>query len=100
MILDSDNISPNRNTFTMVIDSYSRASSNTNAGLKAEELLDQMRQLQAAGNSDVEPDSVCYASVIRAKQASKPGSGTISDLSEFDKVKIMRELQIENWPFQ
>eukprot|EP00985_Skeletonema_marinoi_P030343 scaffold31682_cov212-Skeletonema_marinoi.AAC.11 len=99
-VLDSDNISPNRNTFTMVIDSYSRASSNTNAGLKAEELLDQMRQLQAAGNSDVEPDSVCYASVIRAKQASKPGSGTISDLSEFDKVKIMRELQIENWPFQ
>eukprot|EP00986_Skeletonema_menzelii_P008525 scaffold3623_cov136-Skeletonema_menzelii.AAC.1 len=100
VILDSDTLSPNRNTFTMVIDSYSRSSSNANAGLKAEELLDQMRELQAAGNSEVEPDSVCYASVIRAKQASQPSSGTISDLSDFDKVQLMRELQIETWPFQ
>ncbi|KAL7494095.1 hypothetical protein ACHAWT_004626 [Skeletonema menzelii] len=100
VILDSDTLSPNRNTFTMVIDSYSRSSSNANAGLKAEELLDQMRELQAAGNSEVEPDSVCYASVIRAKQASQPSSGTINDLSDFDKVQLMRELQIETWPFQ
>jgi len=98
VILDAD-ISPNRNTFTMVIDSYSRASSTTNAGLKAEELLDQMRQLQAAGNPNVEPDSVCYASVIRCKQASTPPR-PISELTEFEKLQLMRELQIENWPFQ
>jgi len=97
-ILDAD-ISPNRNTFTMVMDSYSRASSTTNAGKKAEELLDQMRQLQAAGNPDVEPDSVCYASVIRCKQASTPPRA-IGDLTEFEKLQLMRELQIENWPFQ
>jgi hypothetical protein len=95
--LDSG-IKPNRNTFTIVIDSYSRATSTTNAGKKAEELLDQMRQLHAAGNTDVEPDNVCYASVIRCKQASKQAS--ISDLTEFDKLQLMRELQIEKWPFQ
>jgi pentatricopeptide repeat protein len=97
VILDSG-IKPNRNTFTIVIDSYSRATSTTNAGKKAEELLDQMRQLHAAGNTDVEPDNVCYASVIRCKQASKQAS--ISDLTEFDKLQLMRELQIEKWPFQ
>jgi pentatricopeptide repeat protein len=96
-ILDSE-IEPNRNTFTMVIDSYSRSSSTANAGVKAEELLDQMRQLHAAGNANVEPDSVSYASVIRCKQAST--SKPINELTEFDKLQLMRELQIENWPFQ
>ncbi len=97
-ILDSETIQPNRNTFTMVIDSYSRSSSTANAGVKAEELLDQMRQLHAAGNANVEPDSVCYASVIRCKQAST--SKPINELTVFDKLQLMRELQIENWPFQ
>ena len=96
VILDSDSLSPNRNTFTMVIDSYSRGSPN--AGVKAEELLDQMRELHAAGNSDVEPDGVSYASVIRAKQASEPLN--VRDLTEFDKLELMRDLQIEKWPFQ
>lgn len=97
VILDTD-MSPNRNTFTMVIDSYSRASSTENAGKKAEELLDQMRQLHAGGNPDMEPDSVCYASVIRCKQASKT-SRTISDLTEFEKLSLKNILQIEKWPF-
>jgi pentatricopeptide repeat protein len=97
-VLDSETIQPNRNTFTMVIDSYSRSSSTANAGVKAEELLDQMRQLHAAGNANVEPDSVSYASVIRCKQAST--SKPINELTEFDKLQLMRELQIENWPFQ
>ena len=52
-ILESPNMTPNRNTFTMVIDSYARSKSSI-AGQKAEELLDQMRELHVAGNNEVE----------------------------------------------
>ena len=52
-MLGSLNVKPNRATFTMVIDSYARSKS-TDAGQKAEELLDQMRELHASGNDEVE----------------------------------------------
>ena len=42
-MLGSLNVKPNRATFTMVIDSYARSKS-TDAGQKAEELFDQMRE--------------------------------------------------------
>eukprot|EP00571_Detonula_confervacea_P014909 CAMPEP_0172305578 /NCGR_PEP_ID=MMETSP1058-20130122/6831_1 /TAXON_ID=83371 /ORGANISM="Detonula confervacea, Strain CCMP 353" /LENGTH=1098 /DNA_ID=CAMNT_0013017207 /DNA_START=373 /DNA_END=3669 /DNA_ORIENTATION=+ len=95
-ILDSPDVKPNRASFTMVIDSYARSKSS-NAGLKAEELLNQMRELHAAGNNEVEPDDITYASVIRCKQASK--NEKIHDLSNFEKIELMRHLQIESWPF-
>lgn len=95
-VLDSHDIEPNRNSFTMAIDSYCRSKSN-NAGVKAEELLDKMRELHAAGNPDVEPDNITYASVIRCKQVS--AKKKINDLSDFEKIEIMRNLQMETWPF-
>jgi hypothetical protein len=52
-ILRSTMMRPNRATFTMVIDSYARSGS-ADAGQKAEVLLDQMRELHAAGNDEVE----------------------------------------------
>lgn len=57
-MLDAPGIEPNRNSFTMVIDSYARSRSKY-AGVKAEELLDQMRELHAAGNHEVEVRVVC-----------------------------------------
>eukprot|EP00581_Thalassiosira_minuscula_P020182 CAMPEP_0183720284 /NCGR_PEP_ID=MMETSP0737-20130205/12944_1 /TAXON_ID=385413 /ORGANISM="Thalassiosira miniscula, Strain CCMP1093" /LENGTH=1194 /DNA_ID=CAMNT_0025950129 /DNA_START=262 /DNA_END=3846 /DNA_ORIENTATION=+ len=97
-ILDSPDMVPNRNSFTMVIDSYARSGSQ-HAAEKAEELLDQMRELHAAGNRDVEPDSVTYASVIRCKKRSKDAK-KIHTMSTFEKIKMMQELQIEAWPFE
>lgn len=84
---------PNRNTFTMVIDAYTRSKSSS-AGEKAEKLLNKMRELHAAGNSEMEPDDVTYASIIRCKRR------RIRDMTEFEKFVLMRELQIETWPFQ
>ncbi|KAL7536303.1 hypothetical protein ACHAXR_007071 [Thalassiosira sp. AJA248-18] len=92
-MLDAPEITPNRNSFTIVIDSYARSNSNS-AGHKAEELLDQMRELHAAGNHEVEPDDVTYASVIRCKNKK------IQDLTNFEKIELMRYLQIETWPFE
>lgn len=95
-ILDSPFVTPNRATFTMVIDSYARSKASI-AGQKAEELLDQMRELHAAGNNEVEPDDITYASVIRCKQVSKKEN--VRDLSNLEKIELMRQLQIESWPF-
>ncbi|KAL3821811.1 hypothetical protein ACHAXA_003313 [Cyclostephanos tholiformis] len=95
-ILRSTMMRPNRATFTMVIDSYARSGS-ADAGQKAEVLLDQMRELHAAGNDEVEPDNVTYASVIRCKQVSK--NGQVKDLTSFEKLQLMRDLQLETWPF-
>lgn len=95
-LLDSPDVKPNRASFTMVIDAYGRSKSS-NAGLKAEELLDQMRELHAAGNNEVEPDDVTYASVIRCKQVTKREQ--VRDISNLEKVQLMRQLQIESWPF-
>lgn len=95
-ILDLPHITPNRNSFTMVIDAYARSKS-TDAGEKAEEILDQMRELHAKGNQDVEPDSVTYASVIRCKRTSQ--NKNIHDMTNFERLQLMRELQIESWPF-
>ena len=52
-MLDLSNVEPDKKTFTIVIDAY-RRSKSANAGERAEDLLDQMRQLHAAGNNDVE----------------------------------------------
>lgn len=55
-MLDSPNnvdVKPCKVSFTMVMDAYARSKSS-NAGQKAEELLDQMRELHATGNHDVE----------------------------------------------
>ena len=52
-ILEYPNLTPNRASFTMVIDSYARSRS-INAGQQAELLLDQMRQMHAAGYDEVE----------------------------------------------
>jgi hypothetical protein len=118
---------PNRATFTMVIDSHARSGS-ADAGRKAEELLDRMRELHAAGNDEVEvcspvsilwhlkcikyfthllspssrfiqhqPDDVTYASVIRCRQVSK--NRQVRDLTRFEKLQLMRDLQLETWPF-
>jgi len=96
-MLESPSLKPNRNSFTMVIDSYARSGSKY-AGRKSEELLDQMRELHAAGNHEVEPDSITYASVIRCKQISN--NEKIHEMTNFDKIQLMRELQIEEWPFE
>jgi len=86
---------PNRSSFTMAIDSYARSKA-PNAGQKAEELLNQMIELHAAGNRDVEPDNVTYASVIRSMKGKKK----IKDLESFDKISLMQSLQLESWPFE
>jgi len=52
-MMETPNISPNRASFTMVIDSYARSNSK-NAGQQAETLLDQMREMHAAGYDEVE----------------------------------------------
>ena len=96
-MLDTPSITPNRNTFTIAIDSYARSKSN-NAGRKAEELLDEMRQLHAAGNDEVEPDEVTYASVIRCMLP--PNKKKIQDLTILERIELMRTLQIERWPFE
>jgi len=88
-------LEPTRSTFTMVIDSYARSKA-PNAGQKAEELLNQMIELHAAGNRGVEPDNVTYASVIRAMKGKKK----IKDLESFDKISLMQSLQLESWPFE
>ena len=93
-ILES-HLEPNRSTFTMVVDAYARSKS-PNAGQKAEELLNQMIELHAGGNRDVEPDNVTYASVIRAMKGKKK----IKDLESFDKISLMQSLQLESWPFE
>ena len=64
-ITDAPKIQPTRATFTMVIDSYARSKSS-NAGQKAEELLDEMRQLHAAGNNHVEVSIVyhCWYNLV------------------------------------
>eukprot|EP00578_Thalassiosira_sp_NH16_P019144 CAMPEP_0181097684 /NCGR_PEP_ID=MMETSP1071-20121207/11703_1 /TAXON_ID=35127 /ORGANISM="Thalassiosira sp., Strain NH16" /LENGTH=327 /DNA_ID=CAMNT_0023180187 /DNA_START=172 /DNA_END=1155 /DNA_ORIENTATION=- len=94
-ILDSD-LAPNRNTFTIVIDAYARKNL-PNAGEKAEELLDQMRELHAAGNCEVEPDDITYASVIRCKATAN--NRMIRDMTTFEKIELCQKLQIETWPF-
>jgi hypothetical protein len=122
-ILGSPNVKPNRATFTMVIDSYA-CSKSTDAGQKAEELLDQMRELHASGNDEVEvcfyyyfflscldfhrctllipllfkqPDNVTYASVLRCKQVSM--NKQVKDFTTFEKLQLMQDLQLESWPF-
>ncbi|KAL9189713.1 hypothetical protein ACHAXT_009388 [Thalassiosira profunda] len=94
-ILDSRDIAPDKSTFTMVINSYCRSAAS-NAGEEAEELLDQMRELHASGNNGVEPDVVTYASVIRCKLVSEKKKS--KDLSQLEKVVLMRDLQMEEWP--
>ena len=91
-IIDTPELNPSKVTFTAVIDAYYRSKSN-NRGTKAEELLDQMRELHAGGNNDVEPDQVTYASVIRCITE-------INDIESLEQLKLMRKLQIESWPFE
>lgn len=96
-MLGLTNVKPNKATFTMVIDSYAR-SKFSDAGQNAEELLDQMRVLHAAGNDEVEPDNITYASVIRCKQVSK--NEQVKDLTTFRKLQLIQDLQLESWPFE
>ena len=90
-----EKLEPTRASFTMVVDAYARSKA-PNAGQKAEELLNQMIELHASGNRDVEPDNVTYASVIRAMKGKKK----IKDLESFDKISLMQSLQLESWPFE
>lgn len=62
------------------------------AGERAEQLLDKMRELQAAGYANVEPDNITYASIIRCIR------GTSSEVSAFEKLELMSRLQMERWP--
>jgi len=89
---------PNRNSFTMLIDAYARCSSK-DVGEKAMKTLNKMRELHAAGNKELAPDDVTYASVIRCKMKNGKLS-SIRDMTEFEKFLMMRELQIESWPFR
>lgn len=63
-MMETPNITPNRASFTMVIDSYARSNSKT-AGQQAEAFLDQMREMHAAGYDEVEvcPDSIRHCIV-------------------------------------
>ncbi len=88
---------PNRSSFTMLIDAYARSSSKDD-GEKALQILNKMRELHAAGNMEVAPDDVTCASVIRCKVKNWKQS-SIRDMNEFEKFLIMKELQIETWPF-
>ena len=54
-----------------------------------------MRELHAGGNNEVEPDQVTYASVIRCITQTD-----INDIEILEQLKLMRNLQIESWPFE
>ena len=45
-----------------------------------------------------QPDNVTYASVIRCKQVSK--NEQVKDLTTFEKLQLMQDLQLESWPFR
>lgn len=95
-ILSHPVLRPNRITFTIVMEAYVRRK-NKHAGERAESLLNQMIELHAAGNEDVEPDRVTHASIIRCKAVSM--KKRVKDFSLFERIDLMRQLQIETWPF-
>ena len=95
-ILSHPVLRPNRITFTIVMEAYVRRK-NKHAGERAASLLNQMIELHAAGNEDVEPDRVTHASIIRCKAVSM--KKRIKDISLFERIDLMRQLQIEKWPF-
>ena len=93
-IIDNPSIQVDRKTFTMLINAYNNALDRPkNAPKRAEELLDKMRELHAAGNNDAEPDDVTYRNVIRCIR------GGILDVTAHERNELKSRLQLEKWPF-
>lgn len=93
-ILDIPSIQVDRKTFTMLINAYNNALDRPkNAPKRAEELLDKMRELHAAGNNDAEPDDVTYRNVIRCIR------GGVLDMTDHERNELKSRLQLEKWPF-
>ena len=87
-------VTPNRQTFTMLVNAYSNTKKCGNASQRAEEILDKMRELHAAGNKDAEPDNVALASIIRCIR-----NGKVKNMTAYEKLELMSRLQLGTWPF-
>ncbi|KAL3794979.1 hypothetical protein ACHAWO_003385, partial [Cyclotella atomus] len=83
-ILLDPSVSVNRKTFTILINTYGNNPLKTlNAGKRAEELLDKMREFHATGNNDAEPDDVTYRSVVKCIR-----NGLVHDITEHEKLAL------------
>ena len=93
-VIDDPSIQADRKTFTMLINAYNNALDRPkNAPKRAEELLDKMRELHAAGNNDAEPDDVTHRNVIRCIR------GGVLDMTNHERNELKSRLQLEKWPF-
>ena len=94
-ILSHPSITPNRKTFTMLINAYNNALNKPSHAIeRVEELLDKMRELHASGNNEAEPDDVTYRAIIKCIRNDQG-----LEVTDTEKLALKSRLQLERWPY-